>query len=88
MKQLGQIVCYDAISSEDMKSTAETKNYPYYTIRNDQVSSQDISDMHTLNYKIAIFSVRSQEGNKSALAKTPDFLMTDKLEGALTLNQQ
>lgn len=87
MKQLGQLVCYDAISSEDMKSTAQTKNYPYYTIRNDEVSSEDITDMHVLNYKIIIFNVRSQEGNKNALAKHPDFLMTDKLEGALTLNQ-
>lgn len=86
LKQLGLTVCYDAISSENMKSTAKSKNYPIYTMRNSEISSQDVSEMHALNYKIVIFSVRSQEVNKSALAKNPDFLMTDKLEGALTLN--
>ena len=86
LKQLGLMVCYDAITIKDMKLIAQSKNYPFYTMRNSEVSSEDITDMHTLNYKIIIFSVRSQEGNKSALAKNPDFLMTDKLEGALILN--
>ena len=86
LQKLGLTVSYDAVSSEDMKSTAQSKAYPIYTMRNSEITSEDITNMHALKYKIVIFSVRSQEGNKSALAKHPDFLMTDKLEDALTLN--
>lgn len=85
LNKIGLKVSYNAHSYQNMVTISNSKHYPYYTIRNKEVSELNVKKMQNKGYKIILFDIRSQKGNKSALKKHPDILMTDKIEAALRL---
>ena len=49
------------------------------------MTAAQVSEIQEKGAKVILFDVRSQSGNKKALAKHPDYLMTDNLSGAIQL---
>lgn len=52
-------------------------------IKNDEISSEEVSQLRNLGKEVVIFEVRSPSGIRSALNKFPNFLMTDDIKATL-----
>ena len=84
LRKLGKTVSYNAVSWKDIQSVS-TSQYPIYVVRNEAMTAAQVSEIQEKGAKVILFDVRSQSGNKKALAKHPDYLMTDNLSGAIQL---
>jgi glycerophosphoryl diester phosphodiesterase len=49
-------------------------------IRNNDITREQVEEMHEIGKKVIIFEVRSSKGARKAFRKAPDYLVTDDLE--------
>jgi glycerophosphoryl diester phosphodiesterase len=57
--------------------------FPVILCKNKDVTAEVIQTVHELGKKVVIFDVRSAAGNKEAMGKIPDMVLTDAVEHAL-----
>ncbi len=64
-------------------------NYPVMSItdgavfRNSEIAVSDVNSVKSFGKEVIIYDVRSPNGIKSALDKTPDYLLTDDIKATL-----
>ena len=83
----GLLQCYEAIDFDNLKSVAEEKDYPLFIIRNERITQDQIKYVQDLGKKVIVFDMRTHDGNKKALEKNPDYIMTDAIQSGLSLTQ-
>lgn len=64
-----------------------TYNFDMAVMRNKYISTDEVRQIQKMGKKVIIFDAKSFEGNKSALEKLPDYLMTDDLVSGVALTE-
>jgi glycerophosphoryl diester phosphodiesterase len=83
IKGLGFKIYYNAVNA------VQFLNYPNLSVldgavfRNSEIVLSDVNSVKSFGKEVIIFDVRSPKGIKSALDKTPDYLLTDDIKATL-----
>lgn len=83
IKGLGFRIYYNSVNA------GQFLNYPNMSFsdgavfRNSEISVSDVNSVKSLGKEVIIYDVRSPKGIKSALEKTPDYLLTDDIKATL-----
>jgi len=68
------------LSFDEGFQTANNLNLFGITISNSNITKEEVELAHSLNKFVTIWGVNSKKENKSAVAKFPDIIQTDKLD--------
>jgi len=83
IKGLGFQVYYNAVNAAQFLSYSINSISDGAVFRNSDITASDVNSVKSLGKKVIIYDVRSPNGIKSALEKTPDYLLTDDIKATL-----
>jgi len=69
-------------TSDYLTGIETSQEVPLYgiTLDYEKISAEEIQSAHEHNLRVALFNLRNEKDNLSAIEKSPDYLQTDKLE--------
>lgn len=76
-------VALEVYGMAQILTAANQTPFPVILCKNKDVTAEVIQTVHELGKKVVIFDVRSAAGNKEAMSKHPDMILTDAVEHAL-----
>ena len=79
------VCCLEVSDYNTLLNSLKQDDFEMYMIRNSKITVQQVRHVKLYDKKVIIFDIRSHQGNKNALEKNPDYIMTDAVQSALTL---
>jgi glycerophosphoryl diester phosphodiesterase len=86
-KDLGLEVCHEVSNYAALETSGFDNNFDFFALRNAHISKEEIAAAQGFGWRILLFDVKSHAGNRSAMKKKPNFVMTDALVSALELTK-
>jgi glycerophosphoryl diester phosphodiesterase len=86
-RNLGLEVCHEVFNYQSLKNSIALNNFDFFAIRNAQITREQVAESKNLGLRIKIFGVRSKAGNRDAMRKSPNFVMSDAVVSALHLTK-
>jgi glycerophosphoryl diester phosphodiesterase len=83
IKGIGFYVYYNAVNANQFLSYSTAPLSDGAIFRNSDISISDVNGVKSFGKEVLIYDVRSAKGIKSALEKTPDYLLTDDIKATL-----
>lgn len=83
IKGLGYFVYYNVVNGNEYLSYADKMVADGAVFRNSDISISDVNVVKSLGKEVIIYDVRSVKGIRSALEKSPDYLLTDDIKATL-----
>lgn len=74
---------YSAATFEEGMGVLATHPFDGLMIRNNEITREQVENLHAIGKKVIIFEVRSAKGARKALRKAPDYLVPDNLATAI-----
>jgi glycerophosphoryl diester phosphodiesterase len=83
IKGLGYFVYYNVVNGNEYLSYADKMVADGAVFRNSDIGISDVNVVKSLGKEVIIYDVRSVKGIRSALEKSPDYLLTDDIKATL-----
>lgn len=83
IKGLGYFVYYNAVNASQFLSYPDKTISDGAAFRNSEIAISDVTAVKSLGKEVIIYDVRSPKGIRSALEKSPDYLLTDDIKATL-----
>ena len=83
IKGLGYFVYYNAVNASQFLSYPDKTISDGAVFRNSEIAISDVNAVKSLGKEVVIYDVRSPKGIRSALEKSPDYLLTDDIKATL-----
>ena len=80
-------ICHEVIDFKSVEISAKSFGFNFFALRNKAISDSEISTAQLSGWQILLFDVKSLVGNRSAMEKSPNFVMTDALLSAIELTK-
>lgn len=86
-RNLGFDVCHEVFTYKALQNSRSINNFDFFAIRNAHISGEQVAEAKNLGLRIMLFGVRSKAGNRDAMKKNPNFVMSDAVVSALHLTK-
>ena len=86
-KNLGFDVCFETVDVANMALASSNFGIDFFTFRNRNISANEVASARQSGWRIMLFDTKSHAGNRQAMKKNPNFVLTDAVVSALQLTQ-
>lgn len=86
-QNLDFLVCKEVSSYAEILQNFSNTGNRFYTIKNEQISQQEVQLARDFGLQILISGIKSFSGNRNAMRKNPNFVLTDDVLNALQLTK-
>jgi hypothetical protein len=86
-RNLGLKVCHEVSNFAVLEASGLNNDFDFFALRNASISRAEIAKAKSLGWRVMLFDVKSHAGNRSAMKKNPNFVMTDALVSALEMTK-
>lgn len=86
-KNLSFDVCFETVEVENMYHAAMNFGIDFFTFRNKNISAGELATARQFGWRIMLFDAKSHAGNRRAMQKKPNFVLTDAVVSALQLTK-
>jgi len=83
----GLEVCHEVQNYLDIQNSVQLYSFDFFALRNSAIDKDEVSSAQYNGWRVLLYDVKSHSGNRNAMKKNPNFVMTDAIVSALELTK-